>query len=352
LLCDLQEENVEEDGQEDISQTSEPNLLEIVPEVPKRALEIFARLWQLETWLRRMVYVELRALKGDDWAQELPPLSKSFGADKALRHMPTPEMNVLSYSTLTKLMEAIGKHWTCFECYFPPKDILDAKLKEVFQIRNRVAHFRLGHSDDLPRLLQFLRDVDLGFWNFCTSYNDARPILPQSRDKVTDHLLPMDPLPWGEIRPHEWAQVGFVDKSLVIGVTVNVQRRPWVKWSHVDGEPGFLYDVRLHAQDGRQFNYKRLLEDTKAVHPHIVHILLDTFGNFVRLTIPAKVGSQKVIELVERFVEVGRYNVSRQIAPSARSAEKIATEWPEYVVGPKNPLSFLDPDMPCSFFNV
>lgn len=344
---------MEDVGLEDTPQTNEPNLLEVVPEVPKRALEIYARLWQLETWLRRMVYVELRALLGDDWANDLPPLSKSFDADKALRHMPTPEMDVLSYSTLTKLMEAIGKHWACFECYFPPKDILDAKLKEVFQIRNRVAHFRLGHGDDLVRLLQFLRDVDLGFWNFCTSYNDARPILPQSRDKVTEHLLPMDPLPWGEVRPHEWAQVGFVDKSLVIGVTVNVQRRPWVEWKpNVDGEPGFLYDVRLHAQDGRQFNYKRLLEDTKAVHSHVVHILLETFGNSVRLTIPAKVGSQKVIELVERFVEVGRYNVARQISPSARSAEKIADQWPEYVIGSKNPLSFLDPEMPCSFFGV
>lgn len=30
-------------------------------ELPRRVLATYARLWQLETWLRQMVYVELRA---------------------------------------------------------------------------------------------------------------------------------------------------------------------------------------------------------------------------------------------------------------------------------------------------
>lgn len=42
-----------------------------VRELPGRVLDTYARLWQLETWLRRMVYVELRALKGDDWAAKI-----------------------------------------------------------------------------------------------------------------------------------------------------------------------------------------------------------------------------------------------------------------------------------------
>jgi hypothetical protein len=31
-------------------------------ELPKRVVVTYIRLWQLETWLRRMVYIELRAL--------------------------------------------------------------------------------------------------------------------------------------------------------------------------------------------------------------------------------------------------------------------------------------------------
>lgn len=337
----------------DEKEPKKQTMFEEIPEVPKHALETYGRLWQLETWLRRMVYVELRALLGDNWAQVLPPLARSFEADKALRHMPTPEMDALSYSTISKLTEAIGKHWNCFECYFPPKDLLDAKLKEVFQIRNRVAHFRLGHADDYPRVLQFLRDIDLGFWNFCTSYNNAQPILPQTRDKVTEHLLHLDPLPWGEIKPREWARVGFVDKSIVVGVTVNVQCRPWAIWKHpVDAEPGFLYDVTLNAQDGRVFDYKKLLGDTQRVHAHLVHILLDSFENSLRLTIPAVLGSAKVIEVVEQVLKVAQYTVARHRNPTSRTADEIAAQWPEYVIGPQNPLAFLDPEMPCSFFGV
>jgi hypothetical protein len=30
----------------------------LVPELPQRVLDTYCRLWQLETWLRRLVYVE------------------------------------------------------------------------------------------------------------------------------------------------------------------------------------------------------------------------------------------------------------------------------------------------------
>ena len=56
-----------------------------------------------------------------------------------------------------------------------------------------MAHFRLGHEDDLARALQLLRDLDRGFWTFCTSYNDAQPILPASNDPVVQHFLDLDP---------------------------------------------------------------------------------------------------------------------------------------------------------------
>ncbi|HMJ11324.1 MAG TPA: hypothetical protein VK524_07935, partial [Polyangiaceae bacterium] len=36
-----------------------------VPGLPERVLEAYARLWQLETWLRQLVYVNLRAKAGD-----------------------------------------------------------------------------------------------------------------------------------------------------------------------------------------------------------------------------------------------------------------------------------------------
>jgi hypothetical protein len=334
------------------AEPSAPSIQEEDYEVPKRALDTYARLWQFETWLRRMVYVELKALLGDGWSQDLKK-SESFDADKRLTHMPTPEMNTLSYSQLSGLKDLMGKHWKCFERYLPPQDLWDAKLKEIMQIRHRIAHFRRGHIDDHARLLQFLRDIDRGFWTFCTSYNHGRPMLPQKTDRVTEHFLPLDPLPWGEIRDKEWARVGFVDKTLVIGMTVEVLRRPWAAWeSVVEGNPGFLYDFTLTAHDERTFDYPRLLKGTESLHSHVVHVCLSSFENSARLTLPALLGSAKIIEVMERVLDVARYTVGRSRNPIAPQPDELANEWPEHILGPKNPLTFLDPDMKCSFFNV
>jgi hypothetical protein len=147
----------------------------------------------------------------------------------------------------------MGKHWKCFESYLPPQDLWDAKLKEVKQIRHRIAHFRRGHADDHQRLLQFLRDIDHGFWTFCTSYNNGRAILPQDKDPVTKHFLALDPLRWVEVAPREWARIGFVDQSLVVGMTVEVVPRPWASRSdEVDGKSGFFYDFVLTAHNQRK----------------------------------------------------------------------------------------------------
>jgi hypothetical protein len=35
------------------------------------AVSLYARWWQLETWLRELVYVELRARDGIDWHDQL-----------------------------------------------------------------------------------------------------------------------------------------------------------------------------------------------------------------------------------------------------------------------------------------
>ncbi|MEH6776034.1 MAG: hypothetical protein V7668_19075, partial [Cereibacter changlensis] len=298
------------------------------------------------------VYVELRALLGDDWARGLNANSASFQADKSLTHMPTPEMNALSYAQLSKLLKLIEAQWDCFSIYFPPKAIWDAKLQEICQIRHRAAHFRVGHADDLARLKQFLRDVDNGFWRFCTGYNDIVPILPQDSDPVTKHFLPLDPLPWVELEPKKWAQIGVRDKSLPVGLSVRAQRRPWAIDPFEAGKPGGLYDLYLFAQDGRSFDLPRFLEGTQSRHKKLVHLCLECDGASVRLTVPAVLGATAVIELVQYFYDAAVNALRRGHAGDAAVTNALANAWPEYVIGSKNPLTFLDPGMPCTFFSV
>jgi hypothetical protein len=150
-------------------------LIERLPEMPSDAPITYIYLWQLETWLRQMVYVELKSELGKEWtgASQLPKAEKSRQSDVILTHMPGPEQQLLSFSSLTELSSIIEARWDLFSPYLPPKYIWSAKLSEVEQVRHRVAHYRYGNSADSARVVNFLRDIDHGFWHFCTSYNDT-----------------------------------------------------------------------------------------------------------------------------------------------------------------------------------
>ena len=145
----------------------------------------------------------------------------------------------------------------------------------------------------------------------------------------------------------------MVDKSQVVAMTVNVIRRVWAKDAEtVDGAEGRLYDFLLMANDGRKFDYGALLEQTRRDYNHLVHIGLDTSEDTLRITIPAVLGSAFIIPLVERVLAAARNTVRRGRNPSARDATTIAAAWPEYVLGPDNPLTYLASDMPCAFFGA
>jgi len=42
-----------------------------ISELSPEMLATYAHLWQFETWLRRLVYVQLRALDGDGWESKV-----------------------------------------------------------------------------------------------------------------------------------------------------------------------------------------------------------------------------------------------------------------------------------------
>jgi HEPN superfamily Swt1-like protein len=335
---------------------AESNSGSLVPELSQKTLDTYARLWQFETWLRRLVYVELRALVGDGWALKVSGAQKPKERDKRLTHMPTPEENLLSYSQLSELRSIISEHWRLFESFLPPQHIWDAKLDEISQIRHRVAHFRTGHHDDLQRVTQLLRDIDQGFWRFCTSFNQSGPVLPQSDDPIEARFLHLDQFPWSPVGENKWARIGSADPSARLGVTVEVICRPWAKWeTPIIGKEGFLYCLRTHGRHNRVFDYKRLLEQTRNIHKHIVYICLERHFNAFEITLPAILGESQIIQIVKQVLDDALsccLTTSVFGQGKANTAQSLADEWPEYVLGPENPLTFLGPDMPCSFFEA
>lgn len=329
-----------------------------VHELPERVLQTYARLWQLETWLRRMVYVELRADLGDDWKSKVKLEKAEFPQkeDKALVHMPTLEEDPLSYVQLSELCRIVSENRRLFDPVLPPKMVWEGRMKEISQVRHRVAHFRQGNERDLDRVVHLLRDLDKGFWKFITSYNDQSHVLPQNGDPVFAHFLPLDLTPFVEVAPREWAQVGSIPHDAWFGVSVAATVRPWAKWTEpVAGNKGIFYDVRIYLRGSRRryFDYQNWLENTRRLHQHIAHICLEDRADSIRVTIPAILGEQRVIEVLDHMIDIARSSARPGEWPSHKGTIKnISDEWPEYVLEQQHPLTLLTRDMPCSIFEA
>ena len=168
-----------------------------------------------------------------------------------------------------------------------------------------------------------------------------------------------------ETQPKHWARLGRANPNLVVSVSFNVVRRPWLKTpstEEVVGSAGYLYDVTLAARDQREFDYSRFLESTEHLHSSVCHICLENLFNAVRITVPAILGEKAVIDIVKGLVRAAHYAVrpgrSRTFEDAVGEPGKetvvdaFVGQYPEYILGPSNPLTFLCPDQPCSFFGV
>ncbi|MCK9375574.1 MAG: hypothetical protein M0P73_05430 [Syntrophobacterales bacterium] len=334
--------------------------LNTVGELPERVVETYVRLWQLEIWLRRMVYVEFRAAYGDEWETHIVTSRgrNSREADDRLTHMPTPEADLLSYSTFSDVCSTIEKEsfWQYFQQYLPPKDLWTAKLIEIKLIRNRVAHFRRGHFDDLQRTLQLLRDLDKGFWGFCTSYNATRPVLPPTDDPVIHKFIHLNQFPYQQIEDNKWVMIGIADPNAWFAVTIEIISREWSKNNRIPpiaGKQGFFYDVVIVGRKQRNFDYRRYFEDTQSLHKHCVHLVPDSFSNSLRVTIPSILGKDKIIEIIDGFIFWLSNSLHSPILKLSKDEVRaLADEMPEYILNPSNPLAFLEPSMQCSFFGI
>ena len=329
-----------------------------VYELPERVLQIYARLWQLETWLRRMVYVELRAQLGDGWMNQVKVEKAELPQkqDKALVHMPSPEEDPLSYVQLSELLRIISANRRLFDPVLPPQKVWEGRMEEISQVRHRVAHFRQGNERDLDRVAHLLRDLDKGFWKFITSYNDKRQVLPQDGDPVFAHFLPLDLIPLVEIEPRQWAQIGSIPHDAWFGVSIAATVRPWAKWTEpVAGQEGIFYDANIYLRGSRRryFEYQNWLENTRRLHQHVAHICLEDHADSIRVTIPAILGAQQVTEILDHMIDMARSSARPGEWPTYKGTIKsIAGEWPEYVLEPQHPLTLLTRDMPCSIFEA
>ncbi len=131
---------------------------------PVEALDVFARWWQLERWLRSLVYLELRAKYGATWNARLPRAEKRAQQQSTWDYMASPEgTSPINYMEVSDLFRIIADHWDIFGyALLRNQSTRDGRVEELAQIRHRLAHCRIPHDDDQARIEQILRDLVLG----------------------------------------------------------------------------------------------------------------------------------------------------------------------------------------------
>lgn len=332
------------------------------PFLPSEASSRLLRLlWQLEVWLREMVYVELRA-RDADWqepikkvVQNWPP--RSLDSDKRLTHMATRHESAISYLTLGELLRIIRDqaNWSLFASYFPPRDNFEIRMAEISQIRNRVAHFRDPHHTDVDRVILFLRDLDEGFWRFASSYAREELHIPDGLaepiseyfDATHDRRRIVEMKKLGSGWRH--ANTDRAEPLLHFGIYASL--RPWFEkraGADLIGRSGFVYHAFFQAPVGRYLPLNDILELTESVHANCMHIRIESHS--IEVIVPSILGKDLVVATIEEFLERSMGSVHRGDRFDEERVEKVASEWPEYVLGPSNPLGAFGRDVSCQMF--
>ena len=357
--------------------------LDLPSEITPDHLRLFVRLQQLETWLRELVYVETKCNYANTWWDRCAaalhrskrggiPAAKARERDQQHPHMATPENDPLWFISFDSLLTILFDPylWPLFRPCLTTKRLVRAKFDEVKPVRNRIAHTRAIHRDDLRRVENLLRDLDSGFWAFCTSYNNIHPFIAhRQRDPVFRHFVARMGSGYYETAPNEWSYLAnrtgmTMDMDLSFGV------RPYSPGpsTHRSAKGrGVFYRARYSvAHTQRSFRTADILTSTEDVHRSLLHIHIDSLHHSLTVTLPSLLATDTIISILERFFDVCQNGISALTVSSPDHDDNpqrwyeqltspttaLAAEWPHYVIPPVNPLTFLDPTNPCSFFGV
>lgn len=229
--------------------------------VPAEATALYGRWWQLETWLRSLIYVELRARYGVEWHTKLPPTAeKRETKDRSHAYMTTPDAQArLAYLDTTPLFGLLEEHWDLFADSLIEKDVWKNRVVELLKIRHRIGHCRRPHVDDLSRLEQTLRDLDGGAFRALTAFN---------RQWEPERSLD-DPLVKAWVRNEHTAAARLVehaDRQDEVRFNLLYSYRPWAtrisEHTPITSNSGYLWHARWILAGG-YFDLRAFWQDNR-----------------------------------------------------------------------------------------
>ncbi len=216
--------------------------------VPSEGLGVFARWWQLEDWLRLLLHIELRASRGTTWAEALTSKGPNLAErDTENAYMSSPDStNLLAYLDAGELFDLLGSDdvWPLVEYALLKRKRWDGLVDELRSIRNRIAHLRRPHRDDLARVEQALRNLEPGARSAMEAFNRR-------------HRVPADPLDdlaraW-VLGQHEDARrlLRHAEQQYDTAFQISYSLRPWALTSRESTRrAGTMIHASWYLRDG------------------------------------------------------------------------------------------------------
>lgn len=268
--------------------------------VPPQTLAVAARWWQLETYLRQLIYIELRAKFGLSWETQLSDrtLNRADSAADRLAYMASPDdEHLLAHLDVGELFRLIGDSlWKeCQPGVGMPMDVWKGRVGELMAIRHRMAHCRRPHNDDVHRLEQTLRDLEPAAHRALFTYADFAEVREDLDDPVVAN--------WCR-GGHEQSRLVEHGKSKGIWFHLGFCRRSWATQSErVSGEPGHFWMMFI-VLDGQYLRPADYWADSavRVSLPNIGHILHES-PRFLKVTFPAVDDPDVVSDAIGRCFE-------------------------------------------------
>ncbi len=304
--------------------------------MPPLTSAVYGRWWQLESWLRSLVYVELRAAFGATWANELP---KRYGSrqqgESEFRYMATPDaQNLLAYADAKALFDITLERWELFEYALLAKSVWTGRIDELLAIRNRIGHCRRPHLDDLARLEQTLRDLNGGAFTATSAFNRQWRANPEWTDVLVDGWLR---------NQHKTAirLINHAEQQYDTIFELRYSRRPWAKSPDdtrtISGMPGYVWHAFWYFRSGRGFYLDKFWRDIEPLADSIFLVCADSPSS-VSVSFAALEDPAIIADIIGRCFDSALYSIGHGLdgegleAWQARYAEldprvHVATPW-------------------------
>lgn len=322
--------------------------------VPVAALATYGRWWQLETFLREVAYVELRARWGEAWTDHLTKTApKRAAKDTVNAYMASADAGeLLAYADISDLFRLIEDQWHLFANVLLPKERWAGTAHLLRDVRNRNAHCRRPHRDDPARLKQTLRDLDAGA-RFYSSYLHACPPSNTSLDPVVRAWVD------GE-HPTARRLLKHAENQYEVRFQLRYSVRPWASRPAADtitGTSGVLWHAEWYTSS-REVPVVKLWDrlSERGDDDRLVHLLHD--GWTIVATFPAIDAPEQITDAIGRIFD-DVLTTSRPRPSTMESTEEELQRWkvgsdrlPGRVQVPWTPLSLMDYELPFSLFGV